>query len=84
MSSKDGTAAQLRRVLMIKTNDSPREQGLENIAGRVGFPISTFPSIFRLLTQPELEHFHAVKSFYSVSRYGGLSFNAWLKRINRF
>jgi len=33
------------RVPLIETSDNQREQRLENTAGEVGLPISTFPSI---------------------------------------
>ena len=42
---KTGCAGQLGRVPLIKTNDSQREQRLENTAGGVGLPISTFLSM---------------------------------------
>jgi len=42
---KTGSAGQSGRVLLIETNDSQREQRLENTAGGVGLPISTFPSM---------------------------------------
>jgi len=42
---KTGSAGQSGRVPLIKTSDSQREQRLENTAGGVGLPISTFPSI---------------------------------------
>ncbi|KYM85251.1 hypothetical protein ALC53_04772 [Atta colombica] len=42
---KTGSAGQPGRVLLIETSDSQREQRLENTAGGVGLPISTFPSM---------------------------------------
>ncbi|GFT97004.1 uncharacterized protein TNCV_5107861 [Trichonephila clavipes] len=42
---KTGSAGQPGRVPLIETSDNPREQGLENTAGGVGLPISTFPSM---------------------------------------
>ena len=42
---KTGSAGQPSRVPLIETSDSPREQRLENTAGGVGLPISTFPSM---------------------------------------
>jgi len=47
---KTGSAGQPGRVSLIETNDSQREQRLENTAGEVGFPISTFPSVWYVLT----------------------------------
>jgi len=41
---KTGSAGQSGRVPLIETSDSQREQRLENTAGGVGLPISTFPS----------------------------------------
>ena len=41
---KIGSAGQ-PGVPLIGTSDSQREQCLENTAGGIGFPISTFPSI---------------------------------------
>jgi len=38
-------AGQPGRVPLIETSDSQREQRLENTAGGVGLPISTFPSM---------------------------------------
>ena len=42
---KTGNAGQPSRVPLIETSDSQREQRLENTAGGVGLPISTFPSM---------------------------------------
>jgi len=42
---KTGSAGEPGRVPLIETSDSQREQHLENTAGGVGFPISTFPSL---------------------------------------
>ncbi|KYN22344.1 hypothetical protein ALC57_05249 [Trachymyrmex cornetzi] len=42
---KTGSAGQPGRVPLIETSDSQKEQHLENTAGGVGLPISTFPSI---------------------------------------
>ena len=42
---KTGSADQPGRVPLIETSDSQREQRLENMAGGVGLPISTFPSM---------------------------------------
>ena len=42
---KTGSAGQPDRVPLIETSDSQREQRLENTAGGVGLPISTFPSM---------------------------------------
>jgi len=42
---KIGSAGQTGRVPLIETSDSQREQRLENTAGGVGLPISTFPSM---------------------------------------
>ena len=42
---KTGSAGQPGRVPLIETNDSQREQRLENTACGVGLPISTFPSM---------------------------------------
>ncbi|KYM79408.1 hypothetical protein ALC53_10136 [Atta colombica] len=42
---KTGSAGQPGRVPLIETSDSQREQRLENTAGGVGLPISTFPNI---------------------------------------
>ena len=41
---KTGNAGQ-SGVPLIETSDSQREQRLENTAGRIGLPISTFPSM---------------------------------------
>ena len=56
------------RVPLIETSDNQREQRLENTAGEVGLPISTFPSISWSLLQHGVEHCHAAKSLYRVSR----------------
>ena len=40
-----GSAGQPGRVSLIETSDSQRKQRLENTAGGVGLPISTFPSM---------------------------------------
>ena len=53
---------------MIETSDSQREQRLENTAGGIGLPISTFPSMSSPLSQYGIEHCHAAKSLYRVSR----------------
>ena len=53
-------------VPLIETSDSQREQRLENTAGGVGIPISTFPNMSWPLSQHGVEH--AAKSFYRVSR----------------
>ena len=42
---KTGSAGQPGRVPLIETSDSQREQRLENTAGGVELPISTFPSM---------------------------------------
>jgi len=42
---KIGSAGQPGRAPLIETSDSQREQHLENTAGGVGLPISTFPSM---------------------------------------
>ena len=42
---KTGSTGQPSRVPLIETSDSQREQRLENTAGGVGLPISTFPSM---------------------------------------
>ena len=42
---KTGSAGQSDRVPLIETSDSQREQRLENTAGGVGLPISTFPNM---------------------------------------
>jgi len=42
---KAGSAGQPDHVPLIETSDSQREQRLENTAGGVGLPISTFPSM---------------------------------------
>ncbi|KYN19376.1 hypothetical protein ALC57_08292 [Trachymyrmex cornetzi] len=42
---KTGSAGQLGHVPLIETSDSQRVQRLENTAGGVGLPISTFPSM---------------------------------------
>ena len=42
---KTGSAGQPGRVPLIETSNSQREQRLENTAGGVGLPISTFPSM---------------------------------------
>ena len=65
---KTGSAGQQGRVPLIETSDSPREQSLENTAGGVGLPISTFLSMSWPLSQRGLEHWHAVKWLYQVSR----------------
>ena len=65
---KIGSAGQPGRVILIETSDSQREQRLENTADRVGLPISTFPSMSWPLSQPGVEHCHAAKSLYRVSR----------------
>ena len=62
---KTGSAGQPGRVPLIETSDSQREQRLENTAGGLGFPISTFPSM-SWLSQHGVEH--AAKSLYRVSR----------------
>ena len=51
-----------------KQYDSQREQRLENTAGGVGLPISMFPSMSWPLSQHGVEHCHAAKSLYCVSR----------------
>ena len=66
---KTGSAGQPGRVPLIETSDSPSEPLLENTAGGVGLPISTFPSMSWPLSQHGVEHCHAVKSLYHVSRY---------------
>ena len=43
--NKTGSAGQPGRMPLIETSDSQREQRLENTAGGVGLPISTFPSM---------------------------------------
>ena len=50
---KTGSAGQPGRVPLIETSDNQREQRLENTAGGVGLPISTFPS---------LDHFRNMES----------------------
>ena len=65
---KTGSAGQHRPCAMIETSDSQREQRLENTAGEAGLPISTFPSMSWPLSQHEVEHCHAAKSHYRVSR----------------
>jgi len=65
---KIGSAGQPGRVPLIETNDSQRKQRLENTAGGVGLPISTFPSMSWPLSQDGIEHCHAAKSLYRVSR----------------
>ena len=65
---KTGSTGQPGRVSLIETSDSQREQRLENTAGEVRFPISTFPSMSWLLSQHGVEHCHAAKSLYRVSR----------------
>ena len=65
---KTGSAGQPGRVPLIETSDSQREQHLENTAGGVGLPISTFPSMSWPLSQHGVEHCHAAKSLYRVSR----------------
>jgi len=42
---KTESAGQPDRVPLIETSDSQRKQRLENTAGGVGLPISTFPSM---------------------------------------
>jgi len=42
---KTGSTGQPGRVPLIETSDSQKEQRLENTAGEVGLPISTFPSM---------------------------------------
>jgi len=42
---KTESAGQPGRVPLIETSNSQREQRLENTAGGVGLPISTFPSM---------------------------------------
>ena len=42
---KTGSAGQPGPVSLIETSDNQREQRLENTAGGVGLPISTFPSM---------------------------------------
>ena len=64
---KIGSAGQLGRVPLIETSDSQREQRLENTAGGIGLPISTFPSMSWPLSQHGIEHCHAAKSLYRVS-----------------
>ncbi|GFV82965.1 uncharacterized protein TNCV_1179801 [Trichonephila clavipes] len=68
MLHKTGSAGQPGRGPLIETSDNPREQGLENTAGGVGLPISTFPSMSRPLLQHGVEHCPAVKPLYHVSR----------------
>ncbi|GFW30983.1 hypothetical protein TNCV_2940831 [Trichonephila clavipes] len=65
---KTGSAGQPGHVSLIETSDNPREQVLENTAGGVGLLISTFPSMSWPLLQHGVEHCHAVKSLYHVSR----------------
>ena len=48
--------------------DNQREQRLENTAGVIELPISMFPSMSWPLSQHGVEHCHAAKSFYRVSR----------------
>ena len=62
------SAGQPGRVPLIETSDSQREQRLENTAGGVGLSISTFPSMSWPLSQHGVEHCHAAKSLYRVSR----------------
>jgi len=61
---KTGSAGQPGRVPLIETSDSQRKQHLENTAGGVGLPISTFPSMSWPLSQHGVEHCHAAKSLY--------------------
>jgi len=42
---KTGSVGQPGHVPLVETSDSQREQRLENTAGGVGLPISTFPSM---------------------------------------
>ena len=42
---KTGSAGQPGRVPLIETSDSQRKQCLENTAGGIELPISTFPSM---------------------------------------
>ena len=65
---KTGSVGQPGRVPLIETSDSQREQHLENTADGVAFPISTFSSMSWPLSQHGVEHCHAAKSFYRVSR----------------
>jgi len=65
---KNVSAGQTGRVPLIETNDNQREQCLENTADGVEFPISTFPSMFWPTFQHKIEHCHAAKSLYRVSR----------------
>ena len=53
---------------LIETSDSQREQRLENTAGGVGLPISMFLSMSWPFSQQRVEHCHAAKSLYRVSR----------------
>ena len=62
---KTGSAGQPGRVPLIETSDSQREQRL---AGGVGLPISTFPSMSWPFSQYGVEHCHAAKLLYRVSR----------------
>jgi len=66
---KTWNAGQPGRVPLIETSDSQREQRLENTTGGEGLPISTFPSMSWPLLQYGVEHCHAAKSLYRVSRY---------------
>ena len=84
---KTGSASQSGRVPLIET--SQREQRLENMAGGVGLPISTFPSMSWSLSQHGVElQNHFILSCCKItlsclSLYcDRLSFNARLKRIN--
>jgi len=53
---KTGSAGQPGCVPLIETSDSQRKQCLENTAGRVELPISTFPSMSWPLSQYGVEH----------------------------
>ena len=78
---KTGSAGQPGRVPLIETSDSQKEQRLENTAGGVGLPISTFPSITFATWGRALSCCKITLSCLLLY-CGRLSFNARLKRIN--
>ena len=80
---KTGSSSQPGRVPLIETSDSQREQRLENTAGGVGLPISTFPStLTTFVTWGRALSCCKITLSYLSLYCGRLSFNARLKRIN--
>jgi len=83
---KNVSVGQPGRMPLIETNDNRREQCLENTAGGIGLPISTFPSMFWPILQHAGRALSCCKITLSCFPWycGRLSFNARLKCINCF